>query len=75
MPEAVAVAKHVERFPEDGVTKALENVVAFDVFDPQMFTLLIEVFSEHGIALNPNAGRPDDTAPVAQARLSRAQFF
>ncbi|RLN94302.1 hypothetical protein BBJ28_00003843 [Nothophytophthora sp. Chile5] len=42
--EAVAVAKHLEQFPEDGVTSVLENVLAFDAYDRNMRTQLSEVF-------------------------------
>ncbi|RLN95927.1 hypothetical protein BBJ28_00014037, partial [Nothophytophthora sp. Chile5] len=50
--EAVAVAKHLEQFPEDGVTSVLENVLAFDAYDRNMRTQLSEVFLRHGIPLS-----------------------
>jgi len=42
--EAVAVAKHLEAFPEDGVTSTLENVLAFDAYDKNLRRLLSEIF-------------------------------
>ncbi|KAG6609485.1 von Willebrand factor A domain-containing protein 8 [Phytophthora cinnamomi] len=42
--EAVAVAKHLQRFPNDGVASALENVLAFDAYDRNMRTQLSEIF-------------------------------
>ncbi|KAH9163007.1 hypothetical protein LEN26_000697 [Aphanomyces euteiches] len=49
--EAVAVAKHLEAFPNDGVSQTLENVLAFDGFDPPLRQRLREVFARHGIPL------------------------
>ena len=34
--ECVAVAKHLEQFPQDGLVKTLENVIGFDSYDPQV---------------------------------------
>ncbi|CAK4732182.1 unnamed protein product [Aphanomyces euteiches] len=45
--EAVAVAKHLEAFPNDGVSQTLENVLAFDGFDPPLRQRLREVFARH----------------------------
>ncbi|KAJ8571693.1 hypothetical protein ON010_g5139 [Phytophthora cinnamomi] len=50
--EAVAVAKHLQRFPNDGVASALENVLAFDAYDRNMRTQLSEIFLSHGIPLS-----------------------
>ncbi|KAG4058579.1 von Willebrand factor A domain-containing protein 8 [Phytophthora cactorum] len=51
--EAVAVAKHLEQFPNDGVASVLENVLAFDAYDRNMRTQLSEIFLRHGIPLSP----------------------
>ncbi|KAG3117086.1 hypothetical protein PI125_g4103 [Phytophthora idaei] len=51
--EAVAVAKHLEQFPNDGVASVLENVHAFDAYDRNMRTQLSEIFLRHGIPLSP----------------------
>ncbi|KAH7478903.1 hypothetical protein KRP22_011039 [Phytophthora ramorum] len=50
--EAVAVAKHLEQFPNDGVASVLENVLAFDAYDRNMRAQLSEVFLRHGIPLS-----------------------
>ncbi|KAF1335695.1 Von willebrand factor a domain-containing protein 8, partial [Globisporangium splendens] len=52
--EAVAVAKHLEQFPNDGVTSVLENVLAFDAYDTNLRKQLSEVFLSHGIPLSLN---------------------
>ncbi|DAZ99802.1 TPA: hypothetical protein N0F65_001311 [Lagenidium giganteum] len=52
--EAVAVAKHLELFPNDGVTTVLENVLAFDAYDRNLRKQLSEVFLSHGIPLSAN---------------------
>lgn len=56
--EAVAVAKHLEKFPQDGVTSVLENVLAFDAYDKNLRKQLSEVFLRHGIPLSPVSGQP-----------------
>uniref|UniRef100_K3W7I1 VWFA domain-containing protein n=1 Tax=Globisporangium ultimum (strain ATCC 200006 / CBS 805.95 / DAOM BR144) TaxID=431595 RepID=K3W7I1_GLOUD len=52
--EAVAVAKHLEQFPNDGATSVLENVLAFDAYDTNLRKQLSEVFLSHGIPLSLN---------------------
>ncbi|RHY03179.1 hypothetical protein DYB25_011190, partial [Aphanomyces astaci] len=42
--EAVAIAKHLEAFPEDGVAYTLENVLAFDGYDAALRQRLRDVF-------------------------------
>ncbi|ETW00905.1 hypothetical protein, variant 1 [Aphanomyces invadans] len=49
--EAVAVAKHLEAFPMDGVSQTLENVLAFDAYDPSLRQRLSDVFGRHGVPL------------------------
>ncbi|RQM19071.1 hypothetical protein B5M09_012980, partial [Aphanomyces astaci] len=49
--EAVAIAKHLEAFPEDGVAYTLENVLAFDGYDAALRQRLRDVFGRHGIPL------------------------
>ena len=44
MREAVAVARHMETFPGDGVVEALENVLAFDTFTPETRAAVARVF-------------------------------
>ena len=50
--EAVAVVKHYNEFPEDGMEAALDNVIAFDRFDRVVMKQLGTIFSRHGISLS-----------------------
>jgi hypothetical protein len=63
--EAVAVAKHLQLYPHDGVVRALENVLAFDAYDAQLRRSLAEVFRSHGIPVSPTASDAS-AAPVAR---------
>jgi len=56
MREAVAVVKHLEAFPRDGIVDALENVLAFDAFAPDTRRTVAAVFQAHGIPLPLEAG-------------------
>lgn len=58
--EAVAVARHLDRFAEDGVVAAVENVIAFDAYDKELRATLSDVFNAHGIPLprEPGAAPP-----------------
>ena len=47
--EAVAVAKHLEKYPQDSVVAVLHNVLDFDSFDEQTYATLGQVFQRHGI--------------------------
>ena len=46
--EAVAIAKHLESFPEDGVQDVLENVMAFDAYDENLRHEIAAVFRKYG---------------------------
>jgi len=48
MREAVAVVKHLERFPKDGIVDAVENVLAFDAFSPDTRRTVARVFQARG---------------------------
>lgn len=47
----MAVARHLEKFPDDGVINALENVLAFEDYSPKTREKLAEVFQKHGIPI------------------------
>lgn len=49
--ELVNIIKHLTAYPNDSVTSVLENIFAFDAYDPQIRTLLFGVFRKHGIPL------------------------
>jgi ribosomal protein L18E len=46
--EAVAVAKHLEKFPADDVVVVLHNVLDLDSFDEHQYITLGDVFRTHG---------------------------
>jgi hypothetical protein len=52
--EAVAVVRHLETFPEDGVATALEDVLSFDAFDSVLRDQLRSIFKRHGIPMVQN---------------------
>ena len=56
--EAVAVVRHLEQFPDDGLVTALNNVLAFDSYSPDLRAIVAEVFQSVGVPL-PKA---DDAA-------------
>ena len=49
--QAVAVARHMGEFPDDGLLSSLYNVLSFDAFDPDTLALLSTVFTRNGIPL------------------------
>lgn len=49
--ELVNIVKHMEKYPADGLAKAVRNVFDFDSFDKDTKELLLRMFRKHGIAL------------------------
>ncbi|CAJ1427783.1 unnamed protein product [Effrenium voratum] len=47
MREAVAVARHLEKYQQDTVVDALSNVLAFEAYDAPLRRQLTDVFEEH----------------------------
>ncbi|KAJ0396306.1 hypothetical protein P43SY_007156 [Pythium insidiosum] len=68
--EAVAVARHLEAFPKDGVTSVLENVLAFDAYDKNLRKQLTEVFMRHGIPLSSPGDAVKMEVRLAQTLLT-----
>ena len=50
--ELVAVVRHLQAFPTDGVVGALENVLAFDTFSPHVRSQIADVCVAHGIPVD-----------------------
>lgn len=50
--EAIAVVKHLEGYPSDGIVSALHNVLDFDSYDDLTYSLLGKVFQRHGIPVS-----------------------
>mmetsp|Transcript_68537 Transcript_68537/g.190634 ORF Transcript_68537/g.190634 Transcript_68537/m.190634 type:complete len:912 (+) Transcript_68537:1557-4292(+) len=64
--EAVAVVRHLEQFPEDGLVTALNNVLAFDSYSPDLRAIVAEVFQSVGVPLP----KSDDAAtPMPKIEL------
>ncbi|KAJ3336274.1 von Willebrand factor A domain-containing protein 8 [Gonapodya sp. JEL0774] len=47
--ELVNIVKHLETFPQEGLSRAVRNVFDFDQFDPETKELLIETLQKNGI--------------------------
>lgn len=47
--ELVNVARHLERFPSDGLPRALDNVLSFDFFTREVRKRIEFVFAAHGV--------------------------
>lgn len=66
--ECVAIVKHLERFPGDGLLVALENVLSFDHFDPTIMRNLRDVFAKHGIPLLSKGQRSGVEMEIAEMK-------
>ncbi|KAI8350392.1 AAA domain-containing protein [Blakeslea trispora] len=49
--ELVNIVLHLERYPEEGISKILQNVFDFDQYDLASKELVIEIFEKHGIPI------------------------
>eukprot|EP01080_Neovahlkampfia_damariscottae_P004332 gene4332-7688_t len=49
--ELVSIVKHLEKYPENGLISALQNVIGFDMFNEQIMEKLTSTFHRHGIPL------------------------
>ncbi|CAG5105530.1 Oidioi.mRNA.OKI2018_I69.chr1.g2207.t1.cds [Oikopleura dioica] len=65
--EAVAIVKHFQKYPEDGLQTACENVFDFDIYNEEASKQVLEVLMRHGIPIN---ARNDDIRLAAELRLS-----
>lgn len=72
MRELVAVSKHLNTFPEDGVVTALHNVFDFDLHDSDAVSVILEVMNRNGIPFLPNSvnSRSLSTAKGAKIELA-----
>ena len=57
MREAIAIVKHAQRFPSDGVLSALENVFSYDSFDKRVYEKVSRVFQRNGIPMTSEQQR------------------
>lgn len=49
--ECVSVVKHLHKYPNDSISQALSNVLAFDTFDEQAKKYIIEIFNKNQLQL------------------------
>jgi hypothetical protein len=54
--EAVAVVKHLQAFPQDGVAAALEDFLGFEGALPKSRRILAEIFNNRGIPVSKEVG-------------------
>lgn len=47
--EAVAVVKHVQKYPEDGVAAAVEDILSFEAYNPRVRKQIALIFQSKGI--------------------------
>ncbi|KAI8646980.1 AAA domain-containing protein [Parasitella parasitica] len=47
--ELVNIVLHLQKYPEEGISKILQNVFDFDQYDQASKELVIEIFEKHGI--------------------------
>lgn len=47
--ELVNIVRHMQIYPDEGISKTLQNVFDFDQYDKASKDMLIEVFQKHGI--------------------------
>lgn len=73
--EAVAVARHLQAYPQAGAGAAAENVLAFEAFNPGLRSTIAEAFAREGIRVSSNPletgdGQGED-AQVVIRRVAR----
>jgi hypothetical protein len=55
--EAVAIVKHLQAFPQDPAEAAVEDILGFDGMNPQVRSVVAEVFHKHGFQITADAPR------------------
>lgn len=53
--EAVAIVKHLQAYPQDAVEAAVEDILGFDGMNPQVRTVIAEVFQKRGFRITADA--------------------
>jgi len=53
--EAVAIVKHLQAYPQDGVEAAVEDILGFDGMNPQVRCVIAEVFRKRGFSITADA--------------------
>ena len=71
--ELVAIVKHLEKYPDDGLITALKNVFEFDAFEPSTKELIQNVFAAGGVPLTGNITAVHKFALTEPVRLPKAK--
>ena len=50
--EVVNIVKHLQKFPNEGIGKVVQNIFDFDAYDKQSREILEEVLHKHGMWTN-----------------------
>ncbi|VEU39285.1 unnamed protein product [Pseudo-nitzschia multistriata] len=58
--EAIAVVKHLEKYPDDGLAASLYNILDFDSFDELTYSMLGQTFQKYGIAISDYTSRKEE---------------
>ena len=56
--EQVGIVRHLQAFPQDPLSLAIDNVTSFDRLDPLAMAQLRAVFERQGVALRSSAAPP-----------------
>ena len=65
--EAVAIVKHLAKYPDEGIQAACSNVFDFDVYNEEASKLVVNILQRHGIPVN---AKNDDIRMAAEWNLS-----
>jgi hypothetical protein len=65
--EAVAIVKHLQKFPDEGIQAACQNVFDFDIYNPEASRMVVEILQRHGIPVN---AKNDDIRLAAEWKLT-----
>eukprot|EP01060_Flectonema_neradi_P029995 TRINITY_DN4267_c0_g1_i1.p1 TRINITY_DN4267_c0_g1~~TRINITY_DN4267_c0_g1_i1.p1 ORF type:complete len:1813 (+),score=366.76 TRINITY_DN4267_c0_g1_i1:45-5441(+) len=63
--EAVAVARHLDKHPTDGITGALSNIIGFDAYDAGMLETLKTVFTDNGLTFSTGSSLSGASSAVS----------
>lgn len=70
--EAVAVVKHLQVFPQDGVASAVEDILGFDSLSPVLRRQIATIFQNHGLPVPLLAQGTATKAPPIQLSVAKS---
>eukprot|EP00605_Chrysophyceae_sp_TOSAG23-4_P000428 GSChrysophyteH1.ASY1.ANO1.485.1 assembled CDS len=65
--EAVAVVKHIQKYPTDGALVAIENILQFENLTPSTRAKVASIFQKKGVPVPAEAGAAANRPPVRLA--------